>query len=121
MRTATALALYFGACAAGIATVATGWGEGGYLLIPLATVLVAARARRWWLVLLPVWVPAAAAVAWVIDPDPGDGDSVDSAGSAALFALMFGAVPLAVLAGVSVGVAKLVVHARRQRATPATG
>jgi hypothetical protein len=91
-------------------------GEGGYWLIPLASIIVGASTRRWWPVLLPVWIPPVAALAWTLDPDPGDGDAVDSAGAAALFTLAFGTIPLAILTALSVAAAKLVVYVRRQRA-----
>jgi hypothetical protein len=90
-------------------------GEGGYWLIPVASIIVGASARRWWPVLLPAWIPPVAALAWVVNPDPGDGDAIDSAGAAALFTLAFGTIPLAILTALSVAVAKLVGHVRRQR------
>jgi hypothetical protein len=115
MRTAVAIALYAGVCIAAIAADAAGW-QPGFWLIPLATVLVAAEVRRWWLVLMPLWMPAAAAIDWVVDPYPSD--MVDNAGSAALLALIFGSVPLAVVTAASIAAAKLVVRMRRQRVAP---
>ncbi len=118
MQTRTALLVYVGACAGAIGLDASTGGEGGYWLIPVASIVVGASTRRWWPVLLSAWIPPVAALAWVVNPDPGDGDAVDSAGSAALFTLAFGTIPLAILTALSVAVAKLVVYVRRQRVAP---
>jgi hypothetical protein len=118
MRSGIALLVYVGACAAWGVLSSAGQQESYWLLMPPACIVVGAVTRRWWTVLLPGWLGPAGALLWVLDPNSGDGDAVDSAGSAALFFLVFGAIPLAVLTAVSVAVAKLVVYAQRRRPVP---
>jgi hypothetical protein len=113
VRARTALLVYVGVCGTSVALERAG-SEEAFWLIPLASIVVATATRRWWVVLLPAWLPLAGAVFWIADPGWGE-SGIDSAGSAALFVLVYGALPLVLLTACSVTAAKLVVYFLQRR------
>lgn len=109
------VSLYFGVVVVDFAGV----GDWGQPLLFLASVTAGLVSGRWWSVTLAALIVPAAAVTEFLSSDEYGGDSVSGPFDAALFAGLFGLLPVAATIAVGVGLRRLVSRRRHGGASVA--